>query len=169
MAVAQDRPRTIEARQDSRSIFRSDPGSFVSSQGKYNPTFREAIYPASWLGPDAFHVISTDCRSVLVRLTDSGWYACSSKDEIFDGGTFVADAKADLIDAATRGSVTSTPADETPYGTCQSQPVARLKLNSAPQAFNSVSCQVFGRIGRCSCQGLGSWKPSSGLNWSISV
>ncbi|MCS3695022.1 hypothetical protein ABIF07_000220 [Bradyrhizobium elkanii] len=29
----------------------------------------EAIYPASWLAPDAFHALSVDGRSVLVRLT----------------------------------------------------------------------------------------------------
>ena len=29
----------------------------------------------------------------------------------------------------------------------QHQPWARLKLNSAPQAFNSESCQVLGRMG----------------------
>jgi hypothetical protein len=49
------------------------------------------------------------------------------------------------------------------------QPVARLKLNSAPQAFSSVSFQLLGFIGKCSCQGRGSHMPSSGMNVSISV
>src|SRR5262249_49154716 len=34
-------------------------------------------------------------------------------------------------------------------------PVAKLKLNPAPQAFNSFMFQVLGLIGKCSCQGRG--------------
>ena len=49
------------------------------------------------------------------------------------------------------------------------QPAARLKLNSAPQAFSSWNCQLRGFIGLCSCQGRGSWIPSSGMKTSISV
>ncbi len=65
----------------------------------------------------------------------------------------------DMLEAAITGSpseateATRNRRDARSRRTCQGQPVARLKLNSAPQAFNSVSCQVLGRIGRCSCQG----------------
>jgi len=49
------------------------------------------------------------------------------------------------------------------------QPVARLKAKSAPQALSSVGPQLLGFIGKCSCQGRGSLRPSSGMNVSISV
>jgi len=39
---------------------------------------------------------------------------------------------------------------------------SEIKAEFRSQAFNSVSCQCLGPHRRCSCQGLGSWKPSSG-------
>jgi hypothetical protein len=45
----------------------------------------------------------------------------------------------------------------------------RLKANSEPQALSSVSFQVRGFIGKCSCHGRGSHMPSSGIKTSISV
>jgi hypothetical protein len=44
----------------------------------------------SWMGPNVFHVTSTGEVAVLVRLDHRGWHACSSKEEVFDGGIIVA-------------------------------------------------------------------------------
>lgn len=62
----------------------------------------KSIMPVSWMGPDVFHVTSTGEVAVLMRLDHRGWHACSSKDEVFDGGAVVASGSVDLIEAAAK-------------------------------------------------------------------
>lgn len=62
----------------------------------------KSIMPVSWMGPDVFHVTSTGEVAVLMRLDHLGWHACSSTEEVFDGGAVVASSSADLIEAAAK-------------------------------------------------------------------
>src|ERR1700730_1281579 len=78
--------------------------AFYASQG-VAMTFESApevksIMPVSWLGPNVFHVTSTCEVAVLMRLDYRGWHACSSKEEVFDGGAGVARGSADLLEDA---------------------------------------------------------------------
>lgn len=71
----------------------------------------KSIMPVSWMGPDVFHVTSTDEVAVLVRLDHRGWHACSSKEEVFDGGAIVAAGSVDLLEAAAKAlAVAAVPA-----------------------------------------------------------
>jgi hypothetical protein len=60
----------------------------------------KTIQPVLWMGPKAFKVTSTGDLCVLVRGDNRGWHACSSTEQVFDGGARVADADADLLEAA---------------------------------------------------------------------
>jgi hypothetical protein len=60
----------------------------------------KSIMPVSWMGPDVFHVTSARDVAVLMRLDYRGWHACSSKEEVFDGGAVVASGSVDLLEAA---------------------------------------------------------------------
>jgi hypothetical protein len=60
----------------------------------------KSIMPASWMGPDVFHVTSTGDVAVLMRLDHRGCHACSSREEVFDGGAIVAGGRADMLEAA---------------------------------------------------------------------
>jgi hypothetical protein len=62
----------------------------------------KSIMPVSWIGPGVFHVTSTAEVAVLVRLDHRGWHACSSKEEVFDGGAIVARGNVDLLEAAAK-------------------------------------------------------------------
>jgi hypothetical protein len=62
----------------------------------------KSVIPVSWMGPDVFHVTSASEVAVLMRLDHRGWYACSSKEEAFDGGAFVANGSVDLLEAAAK-------------------------------------------------------------------
>ena len=62
----------------------------------------KSIMPVSWTGPDVFHVTSTGDVAVLMRLDHQGWHACSSKEELFDGGAIVAGGRADMLEAAAK-------------------------------------------------------------------
>jgi hypothetical protein len=62
----------------------------------------KSIMPVSWMGPNVFHVTSTGEVAVLVRLDHRDWHACSSKEEVFDGGTIVARGTVDLLKAAAK-------------------------------------------------------------------
>ena len=62
----------------------------------------KSIMPVSWMGPDVFHVTSTGDVAVLMRLDHQGWHACSSKEEVFDGGAIVAGGRADMLEAAAK-------------------------------------------------------------------
>ena len=52
----------------------------------------KTIKPILWMGPAVFKITASDERSVLVRLGNHGWYACSSVREVHDGGAKVAGA-----------------------------------------------------------------------------
>jgi hypothetical protein len=60
----------------------------------------KTIEPVLWMGPKAFKVTSTGDLCVLVRGDNRGWHACSSTEQVLDGGAKVADADADLLEAA---------------------------------------------------------------------
>ena len=60
----------------------------------------KSIDPIVWLGPQVFQVTFQDGRKVYLRQDNKGWYACSSAEETYDGGTIVAGGQADLLDAA---------------------------------------------------------------------
>jgi hypothetical protein len=60
----------------------------------------KTIQPVLWMGPKAFKVTSTDDLCVFVRGDNRGWHACSSAQQVFDGGARVANADADLLEAA---------------------------------------------------------------------
>jgi hypothetical protein len=60
----------------------------------------KTIEPILWMGPKAFKITSTDDLHVLVRGDNHGWHACSSAQQVFDGGARVANADADLLEAA---------------------------------------------------------------------
>jgi hypothetical protein len=60
----------------------------------------KTIEPVLWMGPKAFKITSTNDLCVLVRGDNRGWHACSSTEQVFDGGSRVADADADLLEAA---------------------------------------------------------------------
>lgn len=60
----------------------------------------KSIMPVSWLGLNVFHVTSTCEIAVLMRIDYRGWHACSSKEEVFDGGAVVASGSVDLLEAA---------------------------------------------------------------------
>jgi hypothetical protein len=62
----------------------------------------KSIMPVSWMGPDVFHVTAASEVAVLMRLDHRGWHACSSKEEAFDGGAFVANGSVDLLEAAAK-------------------------------------------------------------------
>jgi hypothetical protein len=67
----------------------------------------KSIMPVSWMGPDVFHVTSSDDVSVLMRHDHHGWHACSSKEEVFDGGAIVAGGRADMLEAAAKALATA--------------------------------------------------------------
>jgi hypothetical protein len=60
----------------------------------------KTIVPILWMGPKVFEITSTDDLRVLVRGDNRGWCACSSAQQVFDGGARVAHADADLLEAA---------------------------------------------------------------------
>src|SRR5262245_50783665 len=84
---------------DGAAAFNASQGVAVTAQ-----TIAEvkSIMPVSWMGPDVFHVTSTGEAAVLLRLDHRGWHACSSKEEVFDGGAIVAGASVDLLEAAAK-------------------------------------------------------------------
>jgi hypothetical protein len=69
----------------------------------------KSIMPASWMGPDVFHVTSTGDVAVLMRLDHRGCHACSSREEVFDGGAIVAGGRARIPQRSASASLAAAP------------------------------------------------------------
>jgi hypothetical protein len=63
----------------------------------------KSIDPIFGMGPAVFRITATNDLRVFVRRDDRGGHVCSSVREVYDGGSRVAGADSDLLEAAREG------------------------------------------------------------------